>query len=161
MDRIRAGVPDSSAAVRALMGMEFSERDAWLSDDDEAFSALVDRAGDGPAFVLPRADNPLCVCGVVRTFGVGTLWMVTSRRFVGSPERRGVIAQQRQMIRTLYGALGLHRLQMTVVSGDGGAARYAAFLGFYHEATLRAFGPNGEDQEIWAYFNEETKGNVI
>lgn len=103
-----------------------------------------------PAYALPCINQPTTICGLIHDHGVGEIWMVTGKGFERSAPI--VLQQQRQLLKTFYQVLNLHRLHMLVDSSDGPAKLWAARLGFVFEAgPLRGMGARGNDQDFYLY----------
>lgn len=65
---------------------------------------------------------------------------------------REVLPQQRALIETMYGILGLHRLQMTIDSSRRDAATWAKHLGFeFEHGPMKRKGARAIDMDLYVY----------
>jgi RimJ/RimL family protein N-acetyltransferase len=122
----------------------------WRASEDRyEFGSHVSEAlrEQGPAFTLWDTDNrPLGAAGVVLMHpGVAEAWIWVSAWL---DERcHGIAAARacRMLIDGMQRSRRIRRLQAIVMAGDGRAYRFARWLNFEPEGTLREFGPKRED----------------
>lgn len=129
--------------------------DAWYFDVPAARRQLEYQVENYPAFVLPDAEKPVALCGIVYSCNVGSVWMITGVGF----ERKAplIVKQLRVLCETAWDALALHRLQMFVDSADDKAKLFARKLGFLCEAeNLKKMGARGQDLDIYRFERDKS-----
>ena len=130
-----------------------------LTDYSRRFSQAVPgfadslgvQAENNPAFTVFYEDKPFASFGVYELWGgVAEGWMVPSNRIEINPI---VLARRSRPIWLHIGpAMQLRRLQFMVRSSHLHATRFAEFLYFNKEATLKEYGPEGDDYHIYVRF---------
>ena len=98
----------------------------------------------GPAFTCLHEGHPIFCCGICHILpGVAEGWMLAD---ISLPQHSRPFARRARAYYDRIGTdLGVRRLQFTVVARDVASIRFAEWLRFEHEGTLRAFAPNGEN----------------
>jgi hypothetical protein len=107
-----------------------------------------------PGWTVTCEGRFLCAMGIVAPYpGFGEAWCVAG------PEIRGNRAHTLYFVRTskrvILGVardMGLRRLQATVDATWKEGQKYVEALGFRPEATLRKYGPAGQDVIMYAMF---------
>jgi hypothetical protein len=144
-----------SSVLTAFQAMTPRPVDAWMYDTPAVREQLEAQIVRFPSFALPSADRATCITGIVHAHGVAEVWMVTGNGFFRNA--RGILEQQRQLLRDMYDALHLHRLHILVDHGRKDAARWADLLGFRFEAgPMRKMGAKGNDLDFYIYERERT-----
>lgn len=98
----------------------------------------------GPAFTGIYYGKPMLSFGIIPIWpGLAEAWMIPDRDIscVAVPLCR----VSRQFFNHCETTMALRRIQITVRSSNVRAVEWAKFLYFEPEATLTAFGPDGED----------------
>jgi hypothetical protein len=115
-----------------------------FSVDYRAILAGFRAAGEAWSVIADDGDV-LAFGGVVKLWeGTGEAWSVVSARAKEFP--LAVCKASRAAVR----GARLRRVQACVRAGDETARRFAELCGLDAEATLRAFGPDGEDYIMYA-----------
>lgn len=105
-------------------------------------------ASDYRYALIARDGEPVAIGGAqFATHGVGTLWLIATDRING--QRVELVRFARKFVRTLLAQKLAHRLQGYVLSELEFCRRFAELFGFQREATIRAWGANGEDIDIY------------
>lgn len=143
----------NEAVLRAFQNFKPRPQDAWVFETPERRNFLEAQIVAFPCHALPDTENPTAICGLVHTWGVGEIWMVTGEGFARSAPV--VLQQQRQIITAFYSALRLHRLCMAIDAGNAEAKLWAGRLGFEYETTLKRASPDGGDHEIYLWPHNE------
>lgn len=139
----------TAAVLKAFDTFKLRACDAWMLEYPELMEELRCQALAFPSYALPTVD-PVVLCGVVHRFGEGEVWMVTGEGF--EKKVREVLPQQRALIETMYGILGLHRLQMTIDSSRRDAATWAKHLGFeFEHGPMKRKGARAIDMDLYVY----------
>lgn len=122
-------------------------------DGADQFSkeALVERAKSymtGPAFTLENDEGEIIGCAGIKTLwpGVGEGWGVPGANI--KQYGHEVLAIAAIKLEELL--LGFTRVQCLVREGFETGIRFAEYLGFEHEGTLRKYGVNGETYRMYA-----------
>lgn len=144
----------SQAVLKAFQSMILRPQDEIADADLRTMLEL--QILNYPAFALPSIEAPVVICGFVHFRGVCECWMVTGAGF----ERMApmVLQQQQSLIRTMWSALKLHRLDMEIDAGREDARLWARRLGFEYEGTRRAASMDGGDLEVFTWNGNEAKG---
>lgn len=138
----------NEAAYKAFLNFKPRPVDAWMFENPAVKAHLELQIIACPSYVLPSAEEPAAICGIVNVLGIGSVWLVTGEGF----ERKApiVIKQLHVLCQQAYEVLNLHRLQMWVNSDDEKAKRFAQRLGFVCEAErLKAMGARGQDMDVY------------
>ena len=99
----------------------------------------------GESWAILADDEVLAIGGIVRLWeNTGEAWSIVSARAKDYP--LAVCKASRAAVR----GARLRRVQACIRAGDDTARRFAEICGMDAEATLRAFGPEGEDYIIYA-----------
>lgn len=100
---------------------------------------------EGYALTLRHEGRILACAGVAEAgYGRGLMWS-----FLSTDSREHAVLMHRAALRFLS-TVRLRRIEATVVSGFDRGCRWLTRLGFQHEGTMRAFGPDGADHELYA-----------
>lgn len=146
---------DQNDVLEAFLRMKPRPVDAWVFDDMAKKNALAMQIKNWPAFALPSPENAAAIVGVVHAFGVGLVWMVTGEGFENSARR--ILPISRQLCKTMYKVLNLHRMSMEIEQGRKDAEAWAESLGFEFETVLQRNGPRGENQSIFLWPDERKR----
>ena len=144
------------AVVEALKRMKPREKDRWMIDNVRYFDWLLAQAYHFPSFALPDIGNPSVICGIVHSFGRGEVWMVTGEDF--KAQSHHTLPMQRQICRSMYRALQLHRMSLCVDAGSRSANKWAKSLGFRYETDLEKAGARAENLSVYVWPDQQ-KGN--
>lgn len=139
-----------NSAVIALNSMPLRDTDQWMRDDASYWDLIMMQTSCYPAVVLPSADCPVVVCGVVFEAGRGEMWMVVGQGLCGRVAGI-VLRQQRSLILTAVAALDLSSLCMALRPDRHDAKRWARALGFEFCEFCAAGSFDGSDIEVWNY----------
>jgi hypothetical protein len=119
---------------------------AWLANPGFQFDA---QAASGTAITMLADRRVVCIGGVARLWpGLGEVWMVPTRA-----ARKKPLALTHAAIETIeysLQSLRLNRVQCFCKTEDERAKRWAVALGFSREATLRKYGAEGSDYDIFS-----------
>lgn len=146
---------DQSMIVKALQSMKPRAVDAWMRSNPDLVKKFIWQAQNFPCFALPNADRPVVICGFVHEFGVCEAWMITGEGF--EKHAHHVLPMQRALCSSMYKALDLHRMEISVEAGRVDAEGWAEKLGFSFETVLQRRGPRGEDLSIYLWPDERKK----
>ena len=61
------------------------------------------------------------------------------------------LRELRKFVPTMAASFGLQRIDALVRTRLPGGARFAELVGFVREGTLKAYGPDGEDYDMFRY----------
>lgn len=126
------------------------EADDWMFRHEGMRGMLERQIMMFPCAVLPKLGRPAAIVGVVHSFGVGTVWMITSDELPRCA--LPVMRQSRLLCQTIYSVLHLHRLQMFVDSARPDAKRWAEHVGFrFEHGPLVSHGPRGNDEDVYLW----------
>ena len=116
------------------------------------YSTYIQQQTQGtPAFTVIYKGKPILCFGVTPIWpGVGEGWMIPTRQLQGNAVR--LVRGARQLFEKIGPAMQLRRLQFMVRSSHLHAVKFAEALYFEQEATLRAYGPEGDDYFVYARF---------
>ena len=119
---------------------------AWLSNPAQVFDA---QARAGLAYTL-LIDGRVAACGGITQLwpGLGEAWSVISP--IAKHHPMPLTRLVKRQIDSVALALALHRVQCVCKTADQRATRWAECLGFVREGTLRAYGQDGSDHDIFA-----------
>jgi hypothetical protein len=132
--------------LRAFDRCQICRSERWMLDSPAILAKLRWQIQSFPAFALPAIDDPAVFCGVAHEQGVGEAWMIGVE---GYEKRLPIVRrQQHEGLKSIYAALGLHRLHMMTDARRPAHYAYATGLGFEYETTLRRYGPRGEDVDV-------------
>lgn len=135
-----------------------------LTDYSRRFSQAVPdytqsiwaQAQDNPAFTLFYNDKPFLSFGFYEIWpGVAEGWMVPSNRIERNPIVIGKAG--RAVFYHIGPSMQLRRLQFMVRSSHLQAVRFAEFVKFQREATLKEYGPEGDDYHIYVRFYDDER----
>jgi RimJ/RimL family protein N-acetyltransferase len=129
-----------------LMAM-FDKNNELLTVDDVQFIAVVYK-NRGTAYTAMEGNKILGCAGIVRLWGnVGETWSYLSDDFRAKPFALHKICKQ--MLRQVKEVSGYHRVQTTVRKDDKKAIKWAEKLGMTYESTLKQFGPDKADYDMF------------
>ena len=137
----------------ALMVPDASHRASWLErggEDGVKVYALC-----GPAWSIFDVEEArlLFIGGIVRVHaGYGTCWSVFAAG-VG----HAMVAITRRA-KAEIAAFDARRIDMFCSAAEAAHVRWAAMLGFHHEATLRQMMGDGADAQVWVKLKEMASG---
>ena len=125
-----------------IVSAEIEEVEAVASDLVEVFRESV-------CFKGVHEDTVVFYCGIFRTNErTGEVWIrIMDKSFIETP--RTIT----QLIDSHFNC-GYERIQSTAFSDDKISHRWMMYHGFQLEGTLRLFGPNGEDMNIYSKLKE-------
>lgn len=146
---------DRHDIVSAFKNMTLREHERVLLLNQEMQESLILQIMNYPTFCLPTIDAPVVICGFFHALGVCTAWMVTGEGF--EAQARYVLPMQRQLCRSMYEALNVHRMQLEVDKARRDAMRWAESLGFEYETVLKRAGPYAEDYAIYLWPDEGSR----
>jgi hypothetical protein len=113
-----------------------------LVQDDEYIQALISA---GPAYALMVGDETMIMAGVsVFWQGRGFGWATVSRN--AGPYMRRITGAVRKFLDTS----GIKRIETAVDCRFDAGHRWADLLGFTYEGTMKAWGPQGNDFDMYA-----------
>lgn len=135
--------------VKAFLKMKLRPVDAEAHLNERFKDWIVAQIRTCPAFALPDVKSPTVICGFFHSFGSCTAWMVTGEGFEASAHH--VLPMQRQLCKTIYAALRLHRMDIEVDAGRKDAAAWAERLGFDFEYLKKRAGTRAEDLLIYLW----------
>lgn len=119
---------------------------SWLPNPTEQFAR---QAQHGPAWTMFINRRVACIGGtVLRWSGFGESWLVPSPLARTMPI--AMVKIVREGIAYTMQSHQLRRLQAHVKTSDKRAVRFAQFLGYAREGTLRHYGADGSDYEVMA-----------
>ncbi|MCC6530917.1 MAG: hypothetical protein IT531_00070 [Burkholderiales bacterium] len=105
-------------------------------------------ASDYRYALIARDGEPVAIGGAqFATRGVATLWLIATERLDRHPVE--LVRFARKFVRTLLAERLAHRLQGYVLSDFDICRHFAEAFGFRREATIPAWGANGEDIDIY------------
>lgn len=136
----------SLRTLEAWRSMALRPADQWMRDDPVACAEIERKIMNAPSMAYPD-DDPAVVCGITYCYGIGTVWMVVGSRFKDGTVWRAAYRVQRALVRGVFDALRLRRLQLLVDAAHPEHGRYAEALGFVRESDRphKGLGPKGED----------------
>ncbi|MBE2191876.1 MAG: hypothetical protein IAE63_06825 [Alphaproteobacteria bacterium] len=136
----------SLRTLEAWRSMALRPTDQWMRDDPQANAEIEHKIMNAPCMAYPDDDHPAVICGITSCYGIGTVWMVVGDRFKDTVWR-GAFRVHRALVRGVFDALRLRRLQMLVDVAHPEHGRYAEALGFERESDRPhlGLGPKGED----------------
>ena len=137
--------------------MELTDYSRRFSQAVPGFAeSLGAQAQDNPAFTLFYNDKPFLSFGFYEIWpGVAEGWMVPSNRIERNPIVIGKAG--RAVFYHIGPSMQLRRLQFMVRSSHLQAVRFAEFVKFRREATLKEYGPEGDDYHIFVRFYDEQR----
>lgn len=121
----------------------------WAEKFDRAMIEAYGNAG--PAVTLWTDDGAIIACaGVVCAHwrGFGEYWLVPSVHV--QKYMKTVYKTAKAFIDDTIDKLGLYRVQATIKEDDQVSIRWIEHLGFEREGLMRKFGPNKENQFLYA-----------
>jgi hypothetical protein len=145
----------SQAVLKAFLELVPREQDAASVYTAEQIRQVMRQIELFPAVALPSPAAATVICGLVHFQGKGELWMITGQGF--EKTARAVLAQQKQLAKTFYRALGLRRLHLLVDAHRADAMRWAELIGFRREfpTPLKNYGAYGQDQFMFIFSQGE------
>jgi hypothetical protein len=121
-------------------------QEGWITDPMQTFGA---QARAGLATTLLINGRVACCGGVARLWpGLGEAWMLPAE--LARTEPLALTRRAKRFIASSMDALTLHRVQCFCKTLDHRAVRWAPALGFQREGTLRRYGADGDDYEVFA-----------
>ena len=134
----------------ALMDVKDKARD--LSSDVPDYLRYMEHTTAGtPAFTIIDQGKVALSFGIYPIWpGLGEGWMVPSNHIDG--RAIALVRGARQLFNEIGPAMQLRRLQFMVRSSHLQAVKFAETLYFTREATLRAYGPEGDDYFVYVRF---------
>lgn len=121
----------------------------WAEKFDR--STIETYGNAGPAVTLWADDGTVIACaGVVCTNwkGFGEYWLVPSVHV--QKYMKTLYQSAKAFIDDTVDKLGLYRVQATIKEDDHVSIRWIEHLGFEREGLMRKFGPNQENQYLYA-----------
>ncbi|EPR42728.1 hypothetical protein dsx2_2645 [Desulfovibrio sp. X2] len=132
-------------------------RRSLLSDAmPDYWNRVEAQAAMGPAFSLLDDRDELVASGgvVIPWRGVGEAWTLCT------PRVQRYVLSYCHAVRRFLGVVEekehLHRVQAIIPSGDESLARWMQHVGLDYEATLEAYGPTGDDVDLYARVRRRT-----
>lgn len=126
--------------------------DSWAKRHDRAMIEAYSKSG--PSCTLWADETTVIACGGVACAawkGFGEFWLVPSIHVPRYPKL--VFKAARSFINDAINNMDLHRVQATIKANDPTAINWIERLGFEREGLMRKFGPNQEDQYLYARVN--------
>jgi hypothetical protein len=121
-------------------------QDGWITDPVRTFGA---QARAGLAITLLIDGRVACCGGIARLWpGLGEAWMLPAELARSKP--LALTRTAHRFIDRAMIALSLHRVQCFCQTLDNRAVRWAPALGFQREGTLRRYGTDGTDYEVFS-----------
>ena len=121
-------------------------QEGWITDPMQTFGA---QAKAGLAVTMLIDGRVACCGGVARLWpGLGEGWMLPAE--IARTEPLALTRRAKRFIDHAMIALSLHRVQCFCKTLDQRAVRWAPALGFQREGTLRRYGADGSDHEVFA-----------
>ena len=109
--------------------------------------AIINQASLGPAVTAFYGSQPVACFGFVPIWtGVGEAWLIADDKARSKPI--GMTKMAKLFFDILQISYELHRVQIAVRTSDMRAHKWALFLGFKEEGTMRRYGPDGADHYI-------------
>lgn len=137
--------------VESVAGGPAWSEGAYAMDHAAVGAAYIAR---GPCYAAFLDGKLLGVAGIYLIHpGVGEAWAVPTE--AGRCHGRAYHRAVRDGFRQIVAAYNLRRVQAKVLAGFWVGLRWAQGLGFAPEATLRRYGPAGEDFVLMAQFPGE------
>ena len=124
------------------------DRDVWLTDSPGWKQWAVNWEKGGPAFTLIIDEQVVGCAGVILLgHNRGEAWMAISKLLYMYPKT--VFKTVRDGLVGIVAEHHLRRVQALVLPDFEAGKRFMSHLGFKYEGTLIAYGPAGEDFEIY------------
>jgi hypothetical protein len=143
-------MPCTADHIRALARVPHLEDPASF----EEFEGWIDLNLDGPAYSV-FSDGDLFMCGGVRRIwgGSGEAWMLYSPAVVRL--KLAAVKTIKRLLEDIIAREGYYRVQSFIPVRIRQAAKMLEMLGFEREGLLRRYGPDGEDNYLYARVTEE------
>lgn len=130
---------------------EWDQREIFATRRDDSAIALAEDALDcGPISWIAGIERPIAAFGCAPMWhGVWSMWLFATDEF-----NRIGISVTRLVTRTIVPMMidaGAHRLEARSMEGHTDAQRWLEVIGAKREATLRAFGRDGEDFHVYTW----------
>jgi hypothetical protein len=138
--------------VDAFLNMRLRPCDVYAHENAAMKEMIINQILYFPSFALPCVNKAVVICGFVSSFGVCTAWMLTGEGFEAHAHH--VLPMQRQLCRSMYVALGAHRMEIEVNTGRKDAEGWAERLGFEFETVLQRAGAHAEDLSVYLWPDE-------
>jgi hypothetical protein len=124
---------------------------ATRADDDMmSFINTVTKFGWNIGWVAGLEDNPITAFGCLQMWpGVFSMWLFATDDFqqIGLPVTRLIV---RDIVPMLWEA-GAHRLEARSMEGHHNVQRWLGTIGARREATLKAYGREGQDFHVYSW----------
>ena len=123
--------------------------DSWAKRHDRDMIDAYSKSG--PSCTLWADETTVIACGGVACAawkGFGEFWLIPSIYVPQYPKT--VFKAARTFIIDAIEKMDLHRVQATIRATDLTAIGWIEHLGFEREGLMRKFGPNQEDQYLYA-----------
>lgn len=123
--------------------------------DSEIYARFKDLAERGPAYTAYYRGRPVAVAGIALYWpGVGEAWAFLTRTAV-TECKLSLHRAVKGTLATLVETYALRRVQAPVPAADPRRRRWIESLGFQLEGTLRLYGPDGSDFEMYSRVKED------
>lgn len=107
----------------------------------------------GPAWSVVDDGHVVALGGIQIIYrGRGLAWALVADDITASQRHRAVRHAYKSVRQARW--MGIQRLEATCIAGWVPGQRLLCGLGFVREATMRKFGPDGSDHELWARIEE-------
>lgn len=142
----------SQAVLHAFRNLTPRDADLRYFEDPRARQLIEAQILLFPSWALPDPQTASCVVGIVPNGRVGEVWMITGEGFEG--HAKIILGIGRQLCRTMYEVLKLHRMDMRCRTDYPQAGRWAQALGLEYETTLKRAGAQGENIDVYLWPDE-------
>ncbi len=120
------------------------EKRIWFATH-EPLKSMERQAGMGPCITLMSGGRPFVSWGIILlTKTSAEMWLAADEELLRA-NSRPFLRIARRTLDDIGPAMGLLRVQFTIAKGYDDGIRFAEWLKFEHEGTLRRFAPDGSD----------------
>ncbi len=120
------------------------EKRIWFATD-QPLAAMERQAGMGPCITLMSGGRPFVSWGIILlTKTSAEMWLAADEELLRD-NSRPFLRIARRTLDEIGPAMGLLRVQFTIAKGYHDGIRFAEWLKFETEGTLRRFAPDGSD----------------
>ncbi len=120
------------------------EKRIWFATH-EPLKSMERQAGMGPCITLMSGGRPFVSWGIILlTKTSAEMWLAADEELLRA-NSRPFLRIARRTLDDIGPAMGLLRVQFTIAKGYDDGIRFAEWLKFEHEGTLRRFVPYGSD----------------
>jgi len=120
------------------------EERIWFATE-EPIATMARQAAAGPCLTLINDGVPFVSWGIILlTKTSAEMWLAADEELLRD-NSRPFLRIARRTLDEIGPAMGLLRVQFTIAKGYNNGIRFAEWLKFEHEGTLRQFAPDGSD----------------